>query len=167
MKQSLALPAVLAAILAAYAPSGEAQSRTVRFGTGTHLMVSTVDGVGLGLTGRVSMPLNDDLSLAIGSGFTGFLFGGTEDAEWLLTPQVSLIVTLPGIMKAPYFAFGAGGYLPLGDPGRDRAGPTINFAAGYVRALSQSSLYYEVNPMLILEDNRIDIALPVRIGVIF
>ena len=143
------------------------QDRSPRFGAGTHLMLSTIDGLGLGLTGRVSIPVNGDVSLAIGSGITSFLFGGTEDAEWLLTPQVSVIVTLPGVIKAPYFTFGGGGYLPIGNPGSDRSGPAIHFGAGWVRPLSQSTLFYEIDPMLVLQASRIDLALPVRIGVIF
>jgi hypothetical protein len=130
-------------------------------------MLSTIDGLGLGVTGRVSIPLNGDVSVAIGSGVTSFLFGGTEDAEWLFTPQVSIIVTLSGVEKARYFIAGGGGYLPIGDPGRDRAGPAVHFGMGWVHPLSQSTLFYELDPMLVLQANRIDLALPVRIGIIF
>ena len=130
-------------------------------------MISTVDGLGLGIVGRVSLPLNADVSLAIGSGLTGFVLGGTLDAEWVITPHVAVIVTLPGIDRAPYVAVGGGGYFPLADPGRERAGPTVNVAVGRVTLLSQTSLFYEIHPMLILQDNRIDLALPVRVGIIF
>jgi len=158
--------AALAAICFFSTPS-EAQDHAPRFGTGMHVLASTVDGLGLGLTGRISVPLNADVSVAIGSGFTGFLFGGTEDATWLFTPQVSGIVTLPGLYRAPYLLAGVGGYLPLGDPGRDRAGPMVHFGLGRVTLLAQSTLFYEVDPMLVLSPDRVDFAIPIRVGVIF
>jgi hypothetical protein len=157
--------AAFAALL--FPVSTEAQELSPRFGAGTHILVSTIDGVGLGAMARVSIPVNADFSLAIGPGFTGFVLGGTEDATWLFTPQISGIVTLPGRYRAPYFTVGAGGYFPLGEPGRERSGPTIHFGVGRVTLLAESTLFYEVDPMLVLSGDRIDLAVPIRVGLIF
>lgn len=164
MKRFLVCAAVVGL---AICTSASAQERSPRFGAGTHALVSTIDGVGLGAMARVSIPLNADLSLAMGSGFTGFFLGGTEDATWLFTPQVSAIVTFPGRYRVPYFLVGAGGYFPLGEPGRERSGPTIHFGVGRVSLLAESTLFYEVDPMLVLSDDRIDVAIPIRVGLIF
>ncbi len=148
----------------------EAQDLDTRFGLGLNGLVSTSDGLGLGLRGRVSAPLNQDVSMAFDLGLSGFIFGGTEEANFVFDPQISTIVTLPRSNdSAPYVLAGIGAYVPFGanlgdDPLR---GPTVHLGIGWVRALAETSLYYEINPALVIGQDRVGIALPVRLGLIF
>ena len=155
--------AIVATLFFATAASGQ----TPRFGVGTELMLSTANNVGIGFRGRVSMPVNADVSVAIGSGITGFALGGSDNARWVFTPQVSGIVTLEGVRQAPYILAGVGAYLPLGEFEGKRHGPTFHAGAGKVRVLRDVSLFYEVDPGIVIEKSRIDLIVPFRIGVIF
>ncbi len=130
-------------------------------------MVSTADNLGFGFRGRVSMPVNADFSVAIGAGMTGFVLRGRDDANWVFTPQISGIITLEGIRQAPYLLGGIGAYIPTGDATNNRGGPTFHLGIGRARVLNETSLFYEFDPALIIEKSRIDVSLPVRIGLIF
>lgn len=168
MKHPLKLLYCLALVVGLQATSAvTAQTRTPRFGFGPEMLVSTADNLGFGFRGRVSMPLNADFSVAIGAGMTGFVLRGREDANWVFTPQISGILTLEGYRQAPYLFGGIGAYVPTGDPVENRGGPTFHLGVGRVRVLNEASLFYEVNPALIIEKSRVDLSLPVRIGVIF
>ncbi|NNE34294.1 MAG: hypothetical protein HKN13_03595 [Rhodothermales bacterium] len=156
----------IALVSAIFVVSASAQERP-RFGFGTEMLVSTADNIGVGFRGRVSMPLNADFSFAIGGGMAGFVLRGRQDANWVFTPQISAILTLEGVNQAPYLIGGVGAYIPTGDPTVNRGGPTFHLGVGKVRRLNDTSLFYEVNPALIIEDDRVDLSLPVRIGVIF
>ena len=168
-----ALPFAFFMLLAASAlPHSEtvAQSRNPRFGLGFNTLVSTAEGLGVGLRGRASAPVNTDLSLAVDFGFTGFVFEGRRDATYLFDPQVSAIITLPSDRRrVPYVLFGFGGYVPFGDndEGSRENGPTLHGGMGWVVPLNETSLFYEINPAVVVGENRVHLALPFRIGLIF
>lgn len=149
-------------------PDGAAaQEWTPRVGLGVNGMVSTADGIGLGFRGRVSAPVNADVSLALDAGFTGFLLGGRRDASYVFEPQFSVIVNIPRTaQELSYLLFGVGAYAPIGESSSS-SGPTIHFGYGRVRVLQETSLFYEINPALIIAESRVDLAIPVRVGIIF
>lgn len=163
----IVLLSALAVAAVAAAPPARAQS-DLRFGVGFNTAFSTAQGVGIGFRGRVAAPVNEDLSFAFGTGFTGFVLGGREDADYLLDPQVSLILTIdsPAPGQATYVLGGFGGHLPLGHD-EDRRGPTIHAGIGWVRGLYASRLFYEVDPALVIGKTRVDVVVPIRVGVIF
>lgn len=143
------------------------QELTPRVGLGVNGMVSTADGIGIGFRGRVAAPVNADVSLALDAGFTGFLLGGRRDASYVFDPQFSVIVNLPQTSdQLSYLLFGVGAYVPLGDANTG-SGPTIHVGYGRVRVLQETSLFYEVNPALVVAESRVDLVIPVRIGIIF
>ena len=148
-------------------PSSESQDLEPRFGFGFTGMVSTADGLGLGFRARASAPVSPDLSFAVDLGTTGFFLSGIDSSTWIFDPQVSAIVTLSGITKAPYLLAGIGGYIPVNDGSNSPGGPTVHAGFGYVRQLNQSSLFYEVNPALLLEQSKVELIIPFRVGVIF
>lgn len=151
------------------APSDAAAQSEPRFGTGIQLLGSTAGegNFGPGFRFRVSAPINRDLSFAIGTAFTGFIFEGQDEASYAFDPQASLIVTLPGRgTESLYFMGGAGAYVPFGETRAD-AGPTFHFGIGKVWLLRDTSLFFEFDPALIVGETQTDVLLPVRLGVIF
>ncbi len=144
-----------------------AQLENSRFGLGFNSLLSADNGFGMGFRGRLSTPINADLSFALDAGITGFVLGGRDDATWIIDPQVSIIVTLPGVEKAPYLLTGIGGYLDPTDGGDALTGPTIHAGVGWVKPLRESVLFYELNPALIIGEKKVSGAIPFRIGVIF
>ena len=149
--------------------SVQAQDMRPRFGVGFNTLLSTSDGFGIGFRGRASAPLNADLSLAIDLGFTGFVLGGRNDATYVFDPQASVIINLPyRSTMLTYVLFGVGGYVPVGDNLDDAVnGPTLHLGIGWVHALNETSLYYEIDPALIIGEDGVDMAFPFRIGLIF
>lgn len=150
--------------------TAHAQELSPRYGVGLHTNVTPGDGFGLGLTGRLSMPINLDLSLALDAAFTGFILKGRNKATYLFHPQLSAIVTLPQRDNAnsiPYLLTGFGGYFDLGNDAKTKLGPSIHLGLGWVQALSETTLFYEVNPALIIGETSVEFALPLRIGLIF
>jgi len=147
-----------------------AQDLSPRFGLGFNGLISTGDGFGIGLRGRVSQPINQDVSAAFDAGFSGFVLGGREDASYVFDPQISAIITLPETEdSAPYVMAGIGAYVPFGtnlsdDPLR---GPTVHLGLGWVRSLAETALFYEVNPALVIAQERVGLSVPFRIGLIF
>ena len=150
-------------------PPDAAAQTSPRFGVGFNTMLSSEDGFGIGFRGRAAAPVNLDLSIAIDIGFTGFMLNGRRNANYVFDPQLSAIVNLPPRDdQAMYVLFGFGGYVPIGDDTEgQQGGPTIHLGVGWVRALRETSLFYEVDPALIIGENSVDIAVPLRIGVIF
>lgn len=140
-----------------------------RFGIGFNSMLSSADGFGIGFRGRASAPVNRDVSIGIDLGFTGFVLGGRRNADYVFDPQLSAIVNLPQANdRAGYILFGLGGYVPVGnDTANQQNGPTIHIGLGWVRALQETSLFYEINPALVVGESSVDIAIPLRIGIIF
>ncbi len=141
-----------------------------RFGFGFNGMLSTVDGFGLGFRGRIAAPINTDLSAALDLGLTGFILGGRDDATYVFDPQVSMIITLPFRgNQAPYLMGGVGAYLAFEDSDNDEnadGGPTIHLGIGRVQQLNATTIFYEINPALIVGETAVDLVLPFRIGVI-
>lgn len=160
------LPAFV--LMAAVAPEDVAAQPTPRFGVGFNSMLSTADGFGLGFRGRASAPVNRDLSIGIDVGFTGFVLNGRRNADYVFDPQLSAIINLPQRNdQAAYILFGLGGYVPVGRNTDDQQnGPTIHLGLGWVHALQETSLFYEVNPALIIGERSVGLAIPLRIGII-
>ena len=151
------------------APAECAFAQSPRFGLGFNSMLSSADGFGIGLRGRASSPVNQDVSVAIDLGFTGFVLNGRRNADYIFDPQLSAIVNLPSRDdRLAYILFGLGGYVPLGsDTENNQNGPTIHFGIGWVHALQETSLFYEIDPALIIGEESVDLAIPLRIGLIF
>ena len=166
--RALCSVALLSLLCLALPPTSTAQQP--RFGAGLQVLGNTVDdNIGPGFRFRVSAPINQDLSFGIGSAFTGYIFQGREDASYALDPQASLIVTLPGSgQEAAYVMGGAGAYVPFGNTNEDaRSGPTFHLGMGKVWLLSESSFFLEFDPALFVGQERTDVLLPIRAGVIF
>lgn len=165
----LALLALLAAAAPARAQSGAFDPR---FGVGFDGLLSIGsgavldDGLGLGVRGRASFPLNADFSLGLDVGFAGFVLGGREGATYLFNPQISGILTLPRLEWAKYVIGGFGGFFPMGDA-RAEGGPSIHLGLGWALPLQETSFYFEIDPSLIIGANRSAIVVPARVGVIF
>lgn len=152
-----------------------AQTRA-SLGVGFNTVLSTEQGLGIGFRARGAWPMNDDLSLAAGMAITGFVLGGLDDADYLLDPQISLIVTIgsPQPDRATYVLGGFGAYIPFGDGHHDTGeghqdsrGPTIHAGMGWVRGLYSTRLFYEIDPALVIGESGIDLVFPFRLGVIF
>ncbi len=143
-----------------------AQDKRFIFGLGIGTVASTDDGFGFGLRGRMSTPVNADLSFAADLGFTGFFFGGRDNSSFVFDPQLSAIVTLPGERTAVYFLAGIGAYLSTGGTDGGHNGPTLHFGIGGARPLQDGTFFYELNPALIIKENSIALAIPIRIGII-
>jgi hypothetical protein len=157
--------------LFAVSAEGFAQNRSPHVGFGLDLTMGPPDNpatgsaVGLGFRGRVSYPVSYDVSLAAGAGISGGFHKGWEDAPITLTPQASVIVTVPNEPWAPYFLAGFGGYVPLRSIAR--GGPSVHGGIGWARLLTDASIYVEVNPQLVISETASRIVLPLRAGVIF
>lgn len=146
----------------------QAQPLQPRYGLGFNTMLSSVDGVGIGLGGRLSVPVNTDLSIGADLGFTGFIFTGRRDATWVFMPQLSAIITLlPEGRGATYILAGIGAYAPVSNQDESEAGPTLNLGIGRVRVLRETTIFYEINPALIVGLDAVNLALPIRAGIIF
>lgn len=159
---------VLLLCLAGAAPGAAAQDLTPRFGIGFNTLLSTADGLGMGFRGRASAPVNADLSMAVDMGFTGFVLRGRRDATYIFDPQVSAIINLPTRRnQLMYVLFGLGAYVPVGEGNDGQNGPTLHLGIGWVRALNESSFYYELDPALVIGEESVDLAFPIRIGLIF
>jgi hypothetical protein len=168
-------PALLltAALLALAAPV-QAQETALqpRFGGGgeTSLFLGNPsllqNGIGIGVRGRVSFPLNADFSVAADAGLLGFLLGGRDNATYVFSPQVSGIVTFPSAGQARYVVGGLGWYAPLGSA-RASGGPALHGGMGWVTPLQETALFFELNPALVIGDAGVSFVIPARVGVIF
>lgn len=164
------LSVVLAVLF--FAPA-QAQELDPRFGFGIELMINPADeslsddALGLGFRFRSSVPMNDDVSLAAGLGIASFLLSGEENAEYLMNPQLSAILTLPREGWSPYILVGLGGWFPFSE--RDEAEGAFALHAGYglAKRLSDTSVFVEANPNLIVRPASTLLILPLRIGIIF
>jgi hypothetical protein len=145
----------------------QAQEKQSRFGLGIQVLGSTAsDNVGPGLHFRASTLLNSDISLAVGSGLTGFIFGGRDDAAFALDPKVSAIVSLPTERtQSTYVLGGIGAYVPFGDTDTE-SGPTFNVGVGRAWLLKESSVFFEFSPGLLVGEKTTTLVVPLRIGII-
>ena len=167
---SLLLPLFLAIGMLYPMQDAAAQKMQPRFGLGFNTTLTTAEGVlGLGLRSRVSAPVNADLSFAVDLGLTGFILGGRDDASYVFDPQISAIVTLDNRQqRTPYILGGIGAYVPFGnDTDDEESGPTLHGGFGWVQGLENTTLFYEINPALIIGETAVDLVLPFRIGIIF
>ncbi|MFB6273088.1 MAG: hypothetical protein ABEL51_09375 [Salinibacter sp.] len=157
---------VLGLVLSIAGPA-EAQKNSSRFGLSFHALGSTASGnVGPGFHVRVSTALNSDVSLAMGSGLTGFIFRGRDDAAFALDPKVSAIVSFSRTdSQTSYVLGGMGAYVPFGNTDTE-SGPTFNVGIGRAWLLEQSSFFFEFSPGFLVGEKTTTLVLPVRIGVI-
>ena len=160
---------LLLAVLLASPPPASAQGATPRFGVGFDLVGAlpgqdlVPDGLGLGLRGRVALPVNADLSVAGSLGISANVFEGRAETDYVLNPQASLIVTLPGRSSARYVLGGFGGFLPFDGAG----GPSLHAGAGWAVPLNETSIYFELNPSLVVGAEETGVVVAARTGVIF
>jgi len=168
----IAALALLAAVPAA-AQRRQAAAYTPRFGVGFDATIVPDgnglldDGLGVGIHGRIALPLNADLSAGIGMGLDGFVLSGADEASYLATPEATLILTLPrrgGGVR--YLLGGIAGYVPLSE-GPGPGGPALVAGAGWAFPLRETSFYIEAAPALIIGRRTSAFALPLRAGVIF
>lgn len=147
-----------------------AQDLNPRIGLGveSQLTVASNAKIGPGFRTRISAPVNSDLSIAGDIGVATFILEGRDEASYAFTPQASLIVTLPAQgMKAPYLLFGVGAYLPFSSGEGIAEGPVLHAGYGRVHVLNETTLFYEVDPGLIIGAESVALSLPLRVGVIF
>lgn len=144
------------------------QAQRPNFGVGFNAVLSSTEGLGVGIRGRAAWPVNADLSLAVGTGFTGFVLEGRDEATYLFDPQVSVIVTMnQNGPRTPYFLGGVGAAIPVNDKTNADSGPTLHFGIGWVQGLRDTILFYEVDPTMLVGETEISFVIPFRIGVIF
>lgn len=161
---------VLLLALAVHVSSPAQAQQEPKFGIGVQALGSTADNsVGPGLRFRVSAPINQEVSLGVGTGLTGYIFEGRDDAAYAFDPQASVIVTLPGMgTESVYFMGGGGAYIPFGNTtSESESGPTFHFGVGKAWLLRDSSLFFEFDPALLVGEENTQVLIPVRVGVIF
>lgn len=168
--------AALGFALTALAPAAHAQqvNPLPRFGVAFNGLVSTLDGIGIGVRGRATAPVNADLSIGLDLGATGFVLGGRNDASYVIEPQLSVVINLPGQdfgrvqnSRSSYLLAGVGAYLPTGQEDGSKGGPTVHVGLGWVQTLTETQIFYEINPALVVARNNVGVAIPVRLGLIF
>lgn len=143
-----------------------AQSEPVRVGVGFDAVIQSKDGLGVGFRTRWSRPINWDVSLALDLGLSGFIFQGREKASYVFDPLVSVIVTFPDVSRATYLLGGFGIYAPFGPGDHLDGGPLLHLGIGRALPLRESTMYYELDPAIIVLKNSIGLSLPFRIGII-
>ena len=164
------LLALLAALLAAPLAVAAQGAAPPRFGAGFDVTGAfpgqnlVPEGVAVGVRVRAALPVNADLSVAADLGLLANLFEGSSDARYVLNPQTSVIVTLPGRDAVRYVIGGIGGFLPLDGAG---GGPTLHLGLGTAIPLRDTSLYLEFDPSLLVGQDETTVVLAGRVGVIF
>ena len=159
----------LALLLIVSASAAAQRAAPPRYGVGFDVATAfygdvVPDGPSLGVRGRVALPVNADVSVAASLGVAAHLFGGTSDADYVLNPQTSLIVTLPSQGSARYVLAGFGGFLPITGGG---GGPSIHAGAGLAIPLNEASFFVEADPSVVFGEDSVVPVLSVRAGVIF
>jgi hypothetical protein len=145
----------------------QAQEKQSRFGLGIQVLGSTAsDNVGPGFHFRASTPLNADVSLAVGSGLTGFIFRGRDQATFALDPKVSAIVSFSTAnAESTYVLGGIGAFVPFGDTDTE-SGPTFNVGVGRAWLLQETSVFFEFSPGFLIGEETTTLVAPLRIGII-
>jgi hypothetical protein len=171
LAQRMGVWGALALLVACLLSLGDRAVAQTRYGGGLQMMGSTVvESVGPGVHFRTSFPMNQDLSLAVGTTVTSFLFEGQDRAGYAFDPELSLIVTMPSSSNSsPYFLGGGGAHVPIGaDRYKDvTTGPTFHLGLGKVWQRGATSLYIELSPTLFFRRERTALLLPLRGGIIF
>ncbi|HEX8385284.1 MAG TPA: hypothetical protein VF576_03815 [Rubricoccaceae bacterium] len=163
------LPGLALALLLA-APVRAQQAAPPRFGAGFDVSAALPGqsllppGVAVGARVRAALPVNADLSVAADVGLSAHLFEGSADARYVLNPQTSVIVTLPGRDAVRYVIGGFGGFIPLEGGG---GGPSLHLGVGTAIPLRDTSLYLEFDPSLLIGESETTGVLAGRVGVIF
>lgn len=168
-------PLLLALLAVAMAAPGAAQSYgsvPPRIGVGFDVVTAVLsqdlipEGPSLGLRGRVALPVNADLSVAASLGIGAHIFEGRSDTRYVLNPQAELVVTLPrGDGNAVRYVLGGfGGFVPLSG---GSGGPTLHAGYGWAFPLLETSMFFEVNPSLVIGEDDVAPVLGARAGVIF
>jgi len=157
---------ILATLFLITPDSTIAQGAGLVFGIGVQTQANTDDGFGAGLRGRLSAPVTADLSFAAGLGFSSHFLNGRNETVFSFDPQISAILTMPGVTSAMYFMAGVGVYLSTGGNNGDHNGPTLHFGIGGVRALKDGALFYEINPAVIIKNTSLALSVPIRVGII-
>ena len=171
-RSRLGLAVVLATLTIALtaAPTFGQGAAPPRFGAGFDVTAAppgqdlVPSGVGVGIRGRVALPVNADLSVAADLGLIANLFEGSSEARYMLNPQASIIVTIPGRDAVRYVLGGFGGFLPLEGGG---GGPTLHVGVGTAIPLRDTSLYFELDPSLLIGQDETTGVVAARVGVIF
>ncbi len=164
------LAAVLLVVTLAAAGPAWAQASPPRIGVGFDAVGAfpgqslLPEGIALGIRGRAALPVNADLSVAADLGLLANLFSGSSGARYMLNPQTSVIVTLPGGRNLRYLIGGFGGFIPLEGGG---GGPTLHLGVGTAIPLRDTSLYAEIDPSLLVGKDETTVAIAARVGVIF
>ena len=123
------------------------------------------NGPSLGVRVRAALPVNADVSVAASLGLGAHLFEGADDSAYVLNPQTSVIVTLPGGGRGVRYVLGGlGGFLPFSGGG---GGASIHAGVGTAIPLLESSFYFEVDPSLVIGADASVPVLALRAGVIF
>ncbi len=162
--------AVLVGLLAGAAAPRAQGAAPPRFGVGFDVVGALPgqnllpEGIAVGIRGRAALPVNADLSVAADIGLLANLWEGSTDARYMLNPQTSVIVTLPGRGSIRYVLGGFGGFIPLEGGG---GGPTLHLGVGTAIPLRDTSLYFEFDPSLLVGQDETTVALAARVGVIF
>ncbi len=153
---------------AASVPPAQSQQLTPRFGLAFQSILSLQDGLAIGFHGRAAAPINADLSIAFDLGAAGFVLEGRRNATYVVTPQITAILNLPSYRdNATYVGAGFGYYAPVNRDDNTNGGPTFHVAYGWILGLRETSLFIEVDPALVVAQEGVSLALPVRIGAIF
>lgn len=159
--------ALAAALVLASAPV-HAQTQPPRFGFAFQSLLSYPDGLGIGFHGRAAAPINADLSVAFDLGAAGFVLQGRREATYVITPQLTAILNLPAYRdNATYIGAGFGYYAPINRDDDSAGGPTFHVAYGWILGLRETSLFVEVDPALVVAEDGVGLAIPVRVGAIF
>ena len=164
----LTVTAIILFGIVAFNPAN-AQIQMPRIGFGLNSAAGTQDPVvGMGFDARVSWPINQDFSIAGGTGVIGYVFQGREESSYFLTPQASAILTLDATnVKSPYFIAGVGGHFSIGSKDRSEdSGPTVHAGLGWTLLLQDTAIYLEISPTLIVARSSASALLPLRVGVV-
>jgi len=162
---------VLLAMVAATASNTLAQDTRPKFGLGVGFVANPTDDdlanddVGLAVRGRISKPMNSDVSLAGSVGLYAFAFNGTETADYVFNPELSLVVTLNGASRFPYLLVGAGGLFPT--DGDKSARFAAHAGYGIAWPLTSVSVFLEVTPTIAFQESSTTFVIPLMVGMIF
>ena len=142
-----------------------AQGLRPRVGFGLGLVSGTTEqAIGISLDSRLSVVINQDLSIAASANLVNYILKGREEASYFFHPGLSAIVTLNSVnLQSPYLMFGLGGNLPAGGNAESvDSGPSLHGGLGWVFSLQATSLYIEVIPRLVIVRSGVEMQLPAR-----
>ncbi len=157
-------------ILCADCTETAAQDASTRFGLGAGVVINpsnrevSDDDLGVDLRGRISLPVSEAVSVAADIGT--FIFSHNDRTEFVLNPQVSLIVTLGGTRRFPYFMAGAGAVLPAEQDKESQLEVHVGYGWAWPFG-TRMSAFVEIDPLVAFRQEGIAVMVPVRGGFIF